>query len=682
MRIKLNDCYARFLIDNHITEHDPSFMSKFDPESYVAMVKKSGFQALMVYSCCHNGNCYYPTKIGHMHKNLNGRDIFGETVSLLRQEGIVPLAYYTVVYQRDIARSHPDWRLTYVDGTQHYRRSWYNCPNHPEYLEFVKKQLQEITAYDIEGIFIDMTFWPGVCTCHTCRQKYMDECGKELPEIINWKNPDWLQFQRAREQWLGDFAQTLTNAIKQLKPRMLVTHQFSPVLLGWYYGQRHIAQACDYTSGDFYGGINQQRLGTKVMAAFSKIMPYEFMTSRCVNLYDHTSTKSEIELLSSAATTLANGGAYFFIDAINPDGTLNQKTCELLGTVNAKLRPFVDKFVEHNPKPLADTALYFSMASHINQGHNDLSLRQIMDPANNMDPSCDLPAVKELIGTAALLNKAQMPYKVITDNTQNLSGIRTIIMNDIQYLSDTEIKRIREFVDGGGTLIATGMTSFFDLNGMSTGNFALKDIFGVSYGGKQSSRANYLVLKNGEQFSCNCPAPLVDANTAEVLGTVAEPVFDPDDFDHFAAYHSNPPGRTSQYAGLTINNYGKGKCVYLYSSILAIQQESQQSFGKAILKEYAPSDMFIDSNAPPCVEITFLKSTTANAFLLCFVNFQNESPNVPIHDIKITFRLPKDFEPNSFIQIGTSQKMRCVKQNNEYILELPKLETIEMIEIR
>lgn len=681
MSIKLNDCYARILIDNHVTEHDPLFMSQFDPANYVAMVKKGGFKASMVYASCHNGNCYYPTRVGHMHKNLGGRDIFGETISLLRREGIVPLAYHTIIYQRDIARSHPEWRLTYVDGTQHHGRAWYNCPNHPEYVEFVKKQLQEIAAYDLGGFFIDMTFWPGICACHTCRQKYMNEYGKDLPEIIHWENPEWLQFQRARERWLGEFAQTLTNAIKQLKPTMPVTHQFSPVLLGWYYGQRNIAQACDYTSGDFYGGINQQRLGTKVIAAFSKTMPYEFMTSQCVTLEDHTSTKSELELLGNAATTLANGGAYFFIDAINPDGTLNPKTYELLGRVSSQLNPFTQKLVEHKPILLADTALYFSMAAHINPSHNGASLRQLIDPASNMNPYATLPALKELLGTAAILNKSHVPYKVITDETQDLSGVRTIIMNNIRYLSDAECGRIREFVAGGGTLIATGMTSFFDLNGVSTDHFAFKYLFGISYSGKQSGRVSYLVLKNGAQISCNCAAPLMCAETAEVLGSVAEPFFDPDDFDHFASYHSNPPGPASKYAGLTVNQYGKGKCIYLYSSLLALQQESQQSFAKAILKDYAPSDMVIDSNAPSCVEITMLKSTTADALLLCFVNFQSESPNVPIHDLKVTFRLPKGFEPQSFRQIGTSQKMHCAKQNNTYTLELPKLETIEMIEI-
>ena len=34
--------YARLLIDNHITDVEASFMAKFEPCDYVAMVKKAG----------------------------------------------------------------------------------------------------------------------------------------------------------------------------------------------------------------------------------------------------------------------------------------------------------------------------------------------------------------------------------------------------------------------------------------------------------------------------------------------------------------------------------------------------------------------------------------------------------------------------------------------------------------
>src|ERR1035437_7563013 len=118
-------CYGRLLIDNHITEADPSLMARFDPAAYVDMVKTAGVDSAMVYACCHNGACYYPTKIGHMHANIGGRDIYGETVSLLRAEGIVPIAYYTTIFHNHSAKTNPSWRMLDPKGKQHGGRYWY-----------------------------------------------------------------------------------------------------------------------------------------------------------------------------------------------------------------------------------------------------------------------------------------------------------------------------------------------------------------------------------------------------------------------------------------------------------------------------------------------------------------------------------------------------------------------------
>lgn len=218
MKSWMKNCYARLLIDNHITECDDSFMTRFDPATYAKMAKKAQIDSAMVYACCHNGNCYYPTKVGHMHKNLNGRDIFGETVESLKKENIVPIAYTTVIYHNDSAKNNPEWRIKDIDGKEHHGRYWFSCPNNQDYVEFTKKQCSEIISYDIKGIFIDMTFWPMICYCNSCRQKYKEEFDSAIPEAIDWNDPKWIAFQRARERWMGEFAMTLSSHIKNERP--------------------------------------------------------------------------------------------------------------------------------------------------------------------------------------------------------------------------------------------------------------------------------------------------------------------------------------------------------------------------------------------------------------------------------------------------------------------------------
>ena len=678
------ESYARILVDNHITEDDPSFMTKFDPAQYVAMMKKAGVDSSMVYASCHNGNCYYPTKVGHMHKNLHGRDIFGQTVTLLRKEGISPLAYYTVTYHNHSAKTHPAWRQQDALGKSYGGRYWFCCPNNSDYRDFIKAQLSEIAAYDIDGIWIDMTFFHGVCYCPVCREKYMHQTNREMPRVIDWHDEGWVKFQRMREQWLNEFAHELTGHIKNIKPEMTVSHQFSPVLMGWYLAQGPgFADASNYPAGDFYGDKHQQRFGTKVMTGFSKNMPHEWSTSRCVNLRDHTSMKSEAEMVCSAATTLANGGAYFFIDAINTDGTLYPPVYDRLEKVGQALRPFKDKMQELKPRLLADTAMYFSLASNVDEHLNGVSLEKIVSEGeiSNMDPTCDNRVIQEQLGTSIVLNRAHIPYRIITEKTTDFSGLKTIIANNAAFMSEAETQRIRKFVADGGILIATGKTSYFDLEGRTSGDFAMGDVFGVSYTGKKSKRVNYLVPTDGELVSCKAPGPLVRATSAEVLGRVAEPLFDPD-AAQYASIHSDPPGYVSEFAGLTVNKFGKGRCVYLYSQLLALRQDAQQLFGVSLFKRYAPSDLIISTTAPSCVEITLLKGTAKTSLLVCFVNYQQELPNIPVCDVKTTLRLPAGITARTIRRVSDNKVIDCRIDKDTVTIELSHLETVEMIEIQ
>jgi len=665
-------CYARLLIDNHITEDDPSFMAKFDPERYVAMVKRAGTEAAMVYATCHNGNCYYPTKVGHVHANLKGRDLYGDTVKALKREGIVPIAYYTSIYHNHSAKTHPAWRVTHPNGNQHNTRYWWSCPNNDEYTAFTIAQILEVVSYDVEGIFNDMTFWPGLCVCASCRAKFLAETGKEIPARIDWRNPEWVAFQRFRERSMASFTQKITAAIKA-KKNITVTHQTSTITHGWMNGYSlGIAAACDYTSGDFYGGKYQHILGAKILDAATKKRPYEFMTSRCVNLRDHTSMKSEAELTAEAATTLANAGAYFFIDAINPDGTLEEAVYDRLGSVAKRLFPFTEALRRHHPVLTGEKALYYSSSAYV----DDNAAAELI-----MSPNTGKPAVEELTGTSIILTRAHIPFRAVTSEAPLDAGIETLVMNNILYTSPEENERVRAFVKGGGTLLATGQTSLLRPDGTGTGDFGLADVFGVSYSGKKTKGFHYLSFVDHREFvSSHTAGPLVEAKGAEVLARIAEPVFDPAG-EKYASIHSNPPGPVSEFAGLTVNRFGKGQCIYLSAPLLSLQQDAQQGFGTWLFRTYAPSAVVLETNAPPCVEVTVNKSTLKPAFLVSFVNWQKELPNVPVHGLTALLRLPGGARAKRLTRVSDGAKLELKTQGDALLVEVPLLETIEMVEV-
>lgn len=670
----MTSCYSRMLVDNHITDDAPEFMTKFDPAEYARMMRLAGVEASMVYACCHNGNCYYPTKVGHTHANLKGCDIFGETVKALRGAGIVPVAYYTSIYHNNSAKSHPAWRLTSAKGEQHDKRYWWSCPNSDEYARFAQDQVREIAAYDVDGIFNDMTFWPRICVCDSCREKFLDATGLEIPVKIVWKDKAWLAFQRFRERSMAEFSQKITDAAKSVRKDITVTHQTSLIMGGWLHGYSlDLAAACDYTSGDFYGGKYQHVLGSKVLAAATKRMPYEFMTSRCVSLYDHTSMKSEDELTVEAATTIINGGAYFYIDAINPDGTLEEPTYQRLAKVSARLRPFRDALKKHTPEIHAETALYYSSESYVG-GEAKADIMSDAPP--------EKPAIEELFGSSMVLTRRHVPYRVVHGRSSGFDGLKTIIVNNCAYLGEIECERLRSFVNDGGTLIASGATSLYRPDGSTSGDFALADVFGVKHTGGNAARFHYLsFLDRRWLVSSNATAPLVKETAAKALARIVNPHFDPDD-EKYASIHSNPPGRQTEFAALTVNNYGKGKCVYLASPCLSMasKQEAQREFGAWLLDQFAPNGLVLETNAPPCVEISLLRSAKADAWLVGFGNYQVEQPNVPAHNLKTKVNL-QGRTLKSCVRVSDGKRMDFKTVNASLEIEVPELAMVEMFEL-
>lgn len=449
------------------------------------------------------------------------------------------------------------------------------------------------------------------------------------------------------------------------------------------YGQSlALGKASDQPSGDFYGGKNQHRLGAKVLEAFVDGLPYEFMASKGVSLYDYTSRKCDEELLCSYATTLANAGACMIIDALNPDGTLEMPVYDRIEKIVEAFTPFRKAVQRHKPKISADVGLYFSMSSMVRRDHNGKSVRTIMDPANNMLAASDLRPMQELLGTSVILNKCKTPYRIVKADDVDLGGYKAVIVHDASFMSAAEVDRLRRYVADGGTLIATGMTSYQDLDGKTTGDLALADVLGIKLTGRMTKLWSYAVPEDGaEKLSCRSPGPVVSATTAKVLAKLSEPIFDYEDLEHFAAYHSNPPGPTSENPAVTVNTYGKGKAIYYYGSSLSAQENSPQSFGAKIFRQYAPSGIVRETNAPGAVEITLLKSTTAPAFLLCFVNHQDDLPNVPVRDVKTRITLPGGATIESAKRVSDGSDMPFAVQADTILFKLETLETVEMIEI-
>lgn len=619
----------RTIVDMHIPDWDESFMSKFDSREYARLMEVSGTELCEVSTGNCLGLCYFPTKVGHMHNGIKGVDITSNIFGELDKRKIPKMAYFNI-WSRWAFDTHPGWRVTDQHGHtplcnengEEIFRLGFCCINNEEYRAYVKEQItQLVTDYEMEGLWIDMLGWFGkVCYCQSCREKFMRQTGQEIPKQENWDSPQWMAFQRFREQSMVELAIMIRKTALEIRPNLIVVFNSA----AWDEDRpaavtEEFLEKNEYLAGDFYGGPLMYSAICKALNNLTENRPVEFMTSRNVDLLDHTTIKSMGELRNSVYASLAHDAAFVFIDGINPDGTMNQKVYEKFG----QLKKETEKFYEHwNPKSrmLSDVVFYFN-------------LKSTFDPRRGESHYLRAERItrEHIMVMAKTMIQGHIPYDVIFKKNlgEAIKTKQVIILSDIFILDEEEIRLFTQFVEQGGQLIVTGLTGMYDAVAGKRENFALAHIMGVDYEGEQKDDHCYfcpvhesLYEEYDETYPMlgGCPAVLVRNRGARVLSQLIIPWNHSKEIYRYGAAQSDPPKEKTDYPMVTVNAYGKGRVMYIASPFECDKKEAQRQVfrnhvrymmsGATIFEMKAPSwlDAMLFEDGDGVYRMTFLAS--------------------------------------------------------------------------
>lgn len=308
------------------------------------------------------------------------------------------------------------------------------------------------------------------------------------------------------------------------------------------------------------------------------------------------------------------------------------------------------------------------------------------------------------------------PLNLITEQDLSLESLkkyRVLFLPNVACLSDKHVAIIKQYVAEGGGLVATCETSLCDELGRARPDFALADLFGTHYQGRQSSTdyrpeidANFAIamgddywIKRGQvgafrfsDFSNSIFA--TEARLKKLLpnmqATFKGPLVRPAKFDPqmTPAILYFPEGSRDAYPMAAYGSYGKGRVVYFAAGVDAAMFSYSFPYQRVILAtaiSWAAQEPYaIRVKAPMCVQTTFWKKPDGRTIIHLWNGLNTTSDHglqegevplreesIPIHGIELDVTGLKftsaRFEPSGI-------PLQQIEEKGRRLLRLPPLE--------
>ena len=462
-------------------EDDPG---KFDLNFWLNYFRRTKSEGV----CLSGGGCvaFYPTKIPYHHRSawLGDSDPLGDLIAGCRKLGMAVLVRTDphATYD-DAAEAHPDWIA--VDASGNKRRHWASpemwvtCGLGPYNFEFMTDVKKEIMSrYHADGVFINRWDGSGMCYCEHCVKNFKAASGFDLPRTDNAQDPVRRAYILWREQRLLDLWQTWDRAVRDLNPDACVIPNTGG--LGSPLDMKKVGDLAPMLVADRqarHGLMAPWAIGLSAKeyrATLGKkpaIGMFSVGVEEAYRWKDSVQNADEIRLWT--ADLIANGMRPWFIKfgAVLRD--------------DRWLKPVEEIFVRHarwekylrNERPLARVAVVYSQQTARFVGNR---------------------TEDHLNGWYQALIEARIPFELVHERLLDAAHVdlfKTLIFPDVVALSDAQCAQVGEFVERGGSVIATHETSLSDELGVRRKNFGLADLFGVNFAGRIESRMQNAYLR-------------------------------------------------------------------------------------------------------------------------------------------------------------------------------------------
>jgi hypothetical protein len=579
----------------------------------------------------------------------------------------------------DLIKAHPEWLMHRQDDPRFDQKIRQDPVNHPEFClnspfgDYYIECLAEILRdYDVDGFSFDGNYIRGLCFCPACKQQYKADTGRDLPAKIDLKNIDYriysLWAQQKQEQWHRHCAERL----RRVKPQA--------GLLSWTTSAGRYMQLLDnpppmsqrmnllLDTPMMEWWFDEYHRGATILSSFGPAYLLAVSAHRiaaaqpyCMshgNPYDQTSFPPP-ELMAEGMLALVNG-------VVCPPylGWPQFKTADLLKEIQRR-SPWL---VRARQEPWAALLVH-------DRTRQFYGLDQI-----------DRRYLAYLLGMFRAAEEEHFPISVICEwelRPELLSQYKVLILPNAACLSDAQVRTIRNYVQAGGGLVATGETSRFDGLGRERPDFALADLFGVSFQGPLKGKSerggldqNFAAGINTEEYfrsrtdiaqiswpeNIVANRVLVDDNRLRQLvpgasATFKGPMFrvTPPRAPMQLAALVQPDGANQSYPAAIVGPHDSGRVVYLPTGIdhayYAYSYPYQRRLLARAIQWAAQKTYPVTVEAPMCVQAGFFRQHDSKGQRLIIHLFNEITSNAQHSQMDSAVPLREEVVPVSGIKV-------------------------------
>ncbi len=465
----------------------------YDPEKALAIARRLNCDSIRYPTFSYVS--FFPTKtrLPH-HPELGTKDPFQRTMELFHGAGLKVVAYNPLIHPfMDVHSNnpdYPDWMRYGADGKPYITRHlgwtefYEGCVNSP-LRDQVKERVREVvTNYPVDMMYFDGPY-EGMdqslryCHCQYCKAAYQKARGKNIP-LQN--GADTLEDLIEYEQWMTEdvvlaFMQQICDMVRKVRDVPIVYNDTD--LLNHDVRARafrstdgFMFEAADTPEEKLFNMRLGQSTGKVIWTYVSSHTEYncEHLKDKSMRGWYSTSVDGErLKLDAAVATAAGVGYCYWGLNRLfySTEDVLNDPSIRGMKQVFDFAQQNKQLLMSVHPVPQAGILVgtqtfswyrsdMFVPDSYWNYYYGACQL--LKDLAYDAEPFLDFET------TADRLAKYQLVY-----------------VPNAPCLSAAQCALLASFVEAGGTLVATHLTSVADEYGRLRHNYGLSELLGASF---------------------------------------------------------------------------------------------------------------------------------------------------------------------------------------------------------